>query len=105
VEDLLRDNQKLYFCHCPHQLWELFFARVRKVYSFNFGTESWVEHLDTEGLESVSSYVGAGLLMSIDCHLDVVIFSRSLKRVWSDGTGLPSRWYIGESVVRLRENL
>lgn len=64
---------------------------VYKGYSLGFGSDSWVELLDTLGLVLVSAWAGAGSFLSIDCHLEVVILTRSLKRVWSDGAGLPSR--------------
>jgi hypothetical protein len=68
------------------------------LYSFDLGTESWVELLDTEGREVASSRAGAVFFVIIDCHFDVVILSRSLNNVWSDGAGLPSRWYIAGEV-------
>lgn len=69
----------------------LLMGRVYKGYSLGFGSDSWVELLDTLGLVLVSAWAGAGSFLSIDCHLEVVILTRSLKRVWSDGAGLPSR--------------
>ena len=53
-----------------------------------------MELLDTEGLVFASPCTEAGSLLSIDCHFDVVILNKSLRSVWSDGAGLPSRWYI-----------
>lgn len=64
---------------------------VDKGYSLGFGSDNWVELLDTHGLVLVSVWVGDESFLSIDCHLEVVILTRSLKSVWSDGAGLPSR--------------
>jgi hypothetical protein len=74
------DNQKLYFCHGLHELLELFVAWIREVYSFDLGAESWMELLDTEGLELASSCAGTALFLRKDCHFDVVIFNRGLSR-------------------------
>lgn len=56
---------------------------AHEAYSDGFGRESWVELLDTHGLVLASTWTwtGAGSFFTIDCHLDVVILSRSLKRV------------------------
>ncbi|EMD93097.1 hypothetical protein COCHEDRAFT_1154795 [Bipolaris maydis C5] len=66
---------------------------AHEAYSDGFGKESWVELLDTHGLGLASTWTwaGAGSFFTIDCHFEVVILSRSLKRVWSDGDGFPSR--------------
>jgi hypothetical protein len=78
------DNQKQYFCHGLQELLELLVAWIREVYSFNLGAESWMELLDTEGLELASSCAGTGLLLRNDCHFDLVIFSRVLSRTVPD---------------------
>jgi hypothetical protein len=78
------NNQKLYFCYSLQELLELFIAWIRKVYSFNFGAESWMELLDAEGLKLASSFAGTGLFLRNDCHFDVVIFSRVLSRTVPD---------------------
>jgi hypothetical protein len=67
------------------------FEVVCKDYSLGFGSDSWVELLDTHGLVLVSAWTGDGSFLSIACHLEVVILTRSLKSVWSEGAGLPSR--------------
>ena len=46
-----RFRNSAYLRHCSQNLLELLLGGIRKLYSLDFGTESWVELLDTDGLE------------------------------------------------------
>ena len=49
--DGCRFRNSAYLRHCSKNLLELLLGRIRKLYALDFGTESWVELLDTDGLE------------------------------------------------------
>lgn len=51
--------RKAYLRHRSQDVLELFLGRVRKIYTFDFGSELWVELLDTEGLELAMLFAGS----------------------------------------------
>jgi hypothetical protein len=61
---------------------------------FFCSTEACVELLDTEGRVIVSACAEPSGFLNIVCHFAVVTLSKSLKSVWSEGAGFPSRWYM-----------
>jgi hypothetical protein len=86
--------RKKYLCYGQMELVPLLITQLRNSYVFEVGTKAWVELRETEGRLVVSFAASASPFLNIVCHFVVVILSRSLNKVCSEGDGLPSRWYI-----------